>query len=275
MSLLGSTGKSGSFFFYSQDNKYLIKAIPQREYKSFKRILENYYFHLKAHKNSLITRIYGLHKIHFYKHSKFKKTLYICVMENILANFDKNTVLYDLKGSTYKRSIEEEEKSSAPFKDNDFLKNNDKIVINKNKKMEILDIIKFDVDFLKKNGLIDYSLLIAIPKKYNPSMQSNLSNISKIFDPDERNDKEYTRILDDCGYRIGIIDFLTRFTCSKRVEYLSKRFVCGRGVSCIPPNYYGNRFYDFVSRNVFIVNNMQNFNKKKFIFARSSILNNS
>ena len=56
LSELGSSGKSGSFFYFTQDStifkysgKYMIKTISVLEAKFFKRILQNYYRHLKEY----------------------------------------------------------------------------------------------------------------------------------------------------------------------------------------------------------------------------------
>ena len=42
-----STGKSGSFFYLTLDNKIFLKTIPKREYEFFVEIIEKYYWHQK------------------------------------------------------------------------------------------------------------------------------------------------------------------------------------------------------------------------------------
>lgn len=63
MTSLTSQGKSGSFFYYTADGKYMLKTIQHREYKFLRRILQDYYFYLKDHPHTLITKFYGLHKL--------------------------------------------------------------------------------------------------------------------------------------------------------------------------------------------------------------------
>lgn len=53
---LGSSGKSGSFFYFTEDSKYMlylgkymIKTISVLEAKFFRRILKNYYSHVKRY----------------------------------------------------------------------------------------------------------------------------------------------------------------------------------------------------------------------------------
>ena len=57
-------GASGSFFFFSHDNRFILKTIPQNEKKVFIEFLDDYIQHLKDHdNNSLLARIYGLFSI--------------------------------------------------------------------------------------------------------------------------------------------------------------------------------------------------------------------
>jgi 1-phosphatidylinositol-4-phosphate 5-kinase len=67
---VGSTGKSGSLFFYTADKKYMMKTLPEREFDSFKEVLPNYYKMLKNNPQSLITRFYGLHRMRWYDVNK-------------------------------------------------------------------------------------------------------------------------------------------------------------------------------------------------------------
>ena len=53
---LTSTGKSGSFFYFSADGKYTLKTISRDEFHFLKRILKNYYNHLVSNPDSLIIK---------------------------------------------------------------------------------------------------------------------------------------------------------------------------------------------------------------------------
>lgn len=55
-----SAGKSGSFFFFSYDNQFLLKTMNDNEMSIFNESLHDYYFHLRQNKNSLMARIYGI-----------------------------------------------------------------------------------------------------------------------------------------------------------------------------------------------------------------------
>ena len=63
MTSLTSQGKSGSFFYYTADGKYMLKTIQYREYRYLRSILEDYYHYIKKNKDTLITKFFGLHKL--------------------------------------------------------------------------------------------------------------------------------------------------------------------------------------------------------------------
>jgi 1-phosphatidylinositol-4-phosphate 5-kinase len=58
-----SAGKSGSFFFFSFDRKFLIKTMNDGELTIFLKALPTYLLHLRENKNSLIARIYGIYTV--------------------------------------------------------------------------------------------------------------------------------------------------------------------------------------------------------------------
>lgn len=60
---LTSQGKSGSFFYYTADSKYMLKTIQYREYKHLRKILADYYHYIKQNPTTLITKFFGLHKL--------------------------------------------------------------------------------------------------------------------------------------------------------------------------------------------------------------------
>lgn len=60
----GKGGNSGSFFFFTEDNKFIIKTVNSREIKTLLNFLPNLTdFLLKTGGKSLISRIYGLYKV--------------------------------------------------------------------------------------------------------------------------------------------------------------------------------------------------------------------
>ena len=95
-----STGKSGSFFYYSANGQYLVKTVSTHEYKFFRSILKNYYLHVRDHPDTLISRIYGLYKIRFNKKQRNKRyDIPFVIMNNLFCTPKKIDLRYDLKGS--------------------------------------------------------------------------------------------------------------------------------------------------------------------------------
>lgn len=92
------SGQSGSFFFFSKDNKLLIKTMRGTEKKVLLNMLDDLIQHYKNTNNkSLLTRIYGVFTI---KTNVFK-SVDVIVMQNIikLANKNNPCMYFDLKGS--------------------------------------------------------------------------------------------------------------------------------------------------------------------------------
>ena len=55
-----STGKSGSFFFFSFDKRFIIKTMFTSELDKFMEHLTDYFLYIDNHPESLIARIYGI-----------------------------------------------------------------------------------------------------------------------------------------------------------------------------------------------------------------------
>ena len=97
-------GKSGSFFFFSHDRKYIVKTISNVELKFMMDNLQEYCHYLRDNTNSLLTRYYGLVKLRFTSQQEF---ISVVVMENVFY-LHEGMVLqerYDLKGSVTNRRI--------------------------------------------------------------------------------------------------------------------------------------------------------------------------
>ena len=58
-----SQGKSGSFFFFSHDKRFIIKTMFTSELDEFILNIEDYFYYLDKNPNSLIARIYGIYQI--------------------------------------------------------------------------------------------------------------------------------------------------------------------------------------------------------------------
>jgi 1-phosphatidylinositol-4-phosphate 5-kinase len=161
-----SDGKSGSFFYFSLDSRFIVKTVTLAELNFLRGILCHYYKYITDNPDSLLTRIYGLHRIRLAPHQKY---LSMAVMGNILPRPGESCVIhekYDLKGSSVGRRVLKrgEDRSSMDLskktlKDCDLVR---KIVIGEDNKRRLLEQLRRDADFLASIGVMDYSLLLGI-----------------------------------------------------------------------------------------------------------------
>ena len=266
-----SSGKSGSFFYYSYDSKYLMKTIPESEFNKFKEMLQDYYLYMYEHPKTLLQRFFGLYMCIF---NDIK--MYFVVMNNVFNTPLKVHYKYDLKGSTYKRisrRCKEINYDNYDFdiamKDNDFTDRNEKIDLSPYYKKILCNEAKSDSKFLSDHNINDYSFLIGIydqkfnnkeqlPQekimvltgqnfvKYNKSNSIHYNDYRKPFYEEHYGgiqSEDKTKV-----YFFGIIDIFTNYGTSKKVEYIVKSVSQGNGISCKPPNEYSKRFVSFVEK---------------------------
>lgn len=60
---LPSPGKSGSVFFISDDERFMIKTVRKEEMHLLIDLIPKYYAHCKNNPDTLLTRFYGVHRI--------------------------------------------------------------------------------------------------------------------------------------------------------------------------------------------------------------------
>uniref|UniRef100_H3B3M4 Phosphatidylinositol-4-phosphate 5-kinase type 1 gamma n=1 Tax=Latimeria chalumnae TaxID=7897 RepID=H3B3M4_LATCH len=118
---LSNPGASGSLFYVTSDDEFIIKTVMHKEAEFLQKLLPGYYMNLNQNPRTLLPKFYGLYCV-----QSGGKNIRVAVMNNILPRVVKMHLKYDLKGSTYKRraSKKEREKSSPTFKDLDFMQDN-------------------------------------------------------------------------------------------------------------------------------------------------------
>jgi hypothetical protein len=153
-------GRSGSFFFFSHDSRFIIKTMTESERKQFICILPEYAEHLHLNPNSLLAKILGIFTV------KQQSTDPVCVMlmENTLrVEYQEDLMnVFDLKGSSVDRRAPED---AGTLKDINFKKKcNIPDFLELSSKDSVLKYlaVEKDVAFLKACGLMDYSLLVGI-----------------------------------------------------------------------------------------------------------------
>ncbi|THU45206.1 hypothetical protein C4D60_Mb02t15410 [Musa balbisiana] len=155
---LSSPGKSGSFFFLTQDDRFMIKTVKKSEVKVLLRMLPSYYRHVCRCENSLVTRFYGVHCV---KPNGGQKVRFI-VMGNLFCSGYQIHRRFDLKGSSHGRTTDKSEgeiDETTTLKDLDL---NFVFCLKTSWYIELLEQIKQDCEFLEAEGIMDYSLLVGV-----------------------------------------------------------------------------------------------------------------
>lgn len=90
------SGKSGSFFFFSYDKKYIIKTMTESDLSTFKKIFKDYTIHLLDNPNSVLARIYGIYTVKM----EDIEPVHVVLMGSTKQSNDKRIKhVFDLKGS--------------------------------------------------------------------------------------------------------------------------------------------------------------------------------
>nr|XP_043627884.1 phosphatidylinositol 4-phosphate 5-kinase 9-like [Erigeron canadensis]XP_043627892.1 phosphatidylinositol 4-phosphate 5-kinase 9-like [Erigeron canadensis] len=153
---LSSPGKSGSVFFLSQDDRFMIKTLRKSEVQVLLRMLPDYHRHVRTYENTLITKFFGLHRIKPSSGQKFR----FVVMGNMFCTELRIHRRFDLKGSSLGRSADKVE-----IDENTILKDLD---LNYCFYLEpswcgaLLKQIEIDSNFLEAQNIMDYSLLLGV-----------------------------------------------------------------------------------------------------------------
>ncbi|WOH06369.1 hypothetical protein DCAR_0625795 [Daucus carota subsp. sativus] len=157
---LSSPGKSGSFFYLTNDDRYMIKTMKKAEAKVLIRMLSAYYNHVRAYQNTLVTKYFGLHCVRL-NGSAQKKVRFI-IMGNLFCSEYTIHRRFDLKGSSLGRSTD---KPEAELDANTILKDLDLNFLFRLQKtwfQEFRRQVDRDCDFLEQERIMDYSLLVGL-----------------------------------------------------------------------------------------------------------------
>ncbi|KAL2326052.1 hypothetical protein Fmac_025110 [Flemingia macrophylla] len=157
---LSSPGKSGSFFYLTNDDRYMIKTMKKAEAKALLRMLPAYYNHFRAFENALVTKFYGLHCVKLTGPAQ-KKVRFI-IMGNLFCSEYTIHRRFDLKGSSLGRITT---KPESEISETTILKDLDLNFIFRLQKSWFQDFcrqIDRDCELLEQEGIMDYSLLVGI-----------------------------------------------------------------------------------------------------------------
>lgn len=283
LSELNSPGKSGSFFYFSRDYKYIIKTIHHAEHVHLRRHLHAYYTHIKENPDTMICQFYGLHRvkmpISFQNKVKHRK-IYFLVMNNLFPPHLEMHTTFDLKGSTWGRvtKIDPEKAKDEAYrpvlKDVNWLEREERIEFGPLKKKKFLQQLKKDVELLARLNIMDYSLLLGIHDMNKAREEEDLElpdgpipaghsegtsgvptgpvipHYFKEFEGGIRSSDTFNNDT-DLIYYVGIIDCLTNYSFLKKLETFWRSLSHDlKVVSAVPPKDYADRFYEFIADSV-------------------------
>jgi hypothetical protein len=177
-------GKSGEFFFFTTDNKYILKTINNEELTLLTENLSVFDDYYNSNPNSLLAKIYGLFT---FRGKQMQRTYHVILMKNILGCTRQSVErLYDMKGSSHDREVIKSnrlynynELKSMTLKDMDFKKLEGILRVEPDKARILHRALKLDSLFLKNLNLIDYSLLVAKVPSYLTLRCTGNSNCRK------------------------------------------------------------------------------------------------
>ncbi|CAK5052211.1 unnamed protein product [Meloidogyne enterolobii] len=270
---LSNPGASGSIFYVSTDDKFIIKTVQHKEAEFLRKLLPGYYMNLHQNPRTLLPKFFGL-----FCYQSLGKNIRLLVMNNLLPQSVEMHHKFDLKGSTYKRhaSKSEREKRSPTLKDLDFnAEFTDGIMLDAHIYDILVDVIKRDCFVLESFKIMDYSMLMGV---HNIDAQQHASNHNRLpaaWDAEEAAIAETWRSLqldysttrgpqDDGGVPaknakgerlllyLGIIDILQNYRLFKKLEHTFKSVLHdGETISVTNPGFYANRFTSYISTIVF------------------------
>ncbi|KAI9745874.1 MAG: Phosphatidylinositol-4-phosphate 5-kinase [Claussenomyces sp. TS43310] len=189
LSELGSPGKSGSFFYFSRDYKYIIKTIHHAEHKFLRKILKDYYNHVENNPNTLLSQFYGLHRVKI----PYGRKIHFVVMNNLFPPHRDIHQTFDLKGSTVGRNFREQDLEKNPratLKDLNFLNRRLHLEFGPEKKRLFIEQMERDVRLLQRLKIMDYSLLVGIHDLHKGNQENLRDKTLQVFHPGGENPED-------------------------------------------------------------------------------------
>ncbi|OQR85479.1 phosphatidylinositol-4-phosphate-5-kinase (Pi-PIPK-D8/GPCR-PIPK) [Achlya hypogyna] len=266
-----SEGKSGAFFYFTQDRKYLVKTLTHEELKFLLLILPKYVTFMSAHPDTFVTKFVGCHALTMYG-----KTVFFIVMQSVFDTPLQIHERFDLKGSWVGRLEGRKTRGTAvtcKFCAKEYIIGgmHDQMCdvnggnvrhqydnvgkdLNWNHHMKLPRAVarrvarqlQVDSHFLQQINCIDYSLLVGIHHR---------SFRVETLPPDIAADRPFHQatnggmgveeVYGPSVYFMGLIDILQQWNMRKRIEHFVRVYVFQQdrlGISVVKPAVYMDRF---------------------------------
>ncbi|GAA5874125.1 hypothetical protein JCM8547_008380 [Rhodosporidiobolus lusitaniae] len=182
LSELGSPGKSGSFFYFSRDYRFIIKTIRHSEHKFLRSILKDYHTYVKNNPHTLISRFYGLHRVKL----PHGRKIHFVIMNNLFPPHRDIHETYDLKGSAIGRLYPEEKAAHNPhavLKDLNWVLRHRQLALGPEKKALFEEQLRRDTELLQRLKIMDYSLLTGIHNGVRGNSEGLREDKLSVFQP--------------------------------------------------------------------------------------------
>ncbi|XP_052840815.1 phosphatidylinositol 4-phosphate 5-kinase type-1 alpha isoform X7 [Drosophila gunungcola] len=158
---LSNPGASGSIFYLTTDDEFIIKTVQHKEGEFLQKLLPGYYMNLNQNPRTLLPKFFGLYCLQ----TSNAKNIRLVVMNNLLPSSVRMHLKYDLKGSTFKRKANKAEraKKSPTYKDLDFMEQHPNgIFLEAETYSALIKTIQRDCTVLESFKIMDYSLLLGV-----------------------------------------------------------------------------------------------------------------
>ena len=159
---LNNPGASGSLFFMTEDDNYVIKTVSEKEARFLQQLLPGYWLNIHQNSKTLLPKFFGL-----FAYKTLQKSMRFVIMNNVLPSSIKYHLKFDLKGSSYNRKANEndlfQEALPVTFKDNDFQDRiSEGFLMSLDKRELLVDNLERDCGVLESFEIMDYSLLVGV-----------------------------------------------------------------------------------------------------------------
>lgn len=237
------SGKSGSLFWFSSDNKYMIKSISTPEYNKLIAILPEYLAHFTAAQKegrvSLLAKFYGAYCLQV-----DTQAVHFIAMNNVFSS-GKPSRAYDLKGTTEDRYVEPGD--GKVMKDSNF--EDAWVGLPERDADQIHRAVDADTAFLEEHGIMDYSLILGVYDQAGPNARNEPATYSGL---EVTEDEESEAKMEPATFRIGIVDILVEYSLKKKLAHVMKKTTigCCHEIDTEPPQRYRERFVDAMEEKV-------------------------
>ncbi|CAI9787023.1 unnamed protein product [Fraxinus pennsylvanica] len=259
-----SPGKSGSCFYLTQDDRFMIKTVKKSEVKVLIKMLHSYYKHVYRYENSLVTKFCGVHCV---KPVGGVKTRFIVMgnlfcseyrihrrnwYQELIKQIDRDCEFLEaerimdyslLVGLHFRDDGTQEKMGLSPF---------------------LLRTGKRDSCRFLEAELQDMDRILAGRKpliRLGANMPARAERVARRSDFDQYGFNNlapsHRREIYEVVLYFGIIDILQDYDISKKLEHAYKSLQADpTSISAVDPKLYSKRFRDFVGR-IFVAESLQ------------------